>query len=114
MSDNPNREEASELGKRASKQGKNAAKNAGKAVQVAAEPVLEEAEEKAEEAVRTAKRINPLGLSRLTGNTGQGFLALSVAIFAGTFAVNKFRGVYMTRNQVVMPKRPYVPSEPAA
>ncbi len=107
MSDNTE-EAASELAKRARTQGKHAARNAGRATRLAAQPALEEVrdvtervEDVAEEAVRTAKRVSPIGLSRLSGNTAQGFMALSVAFWAGSFAFSKFRGVYTGRNLVM-------------
>ncbi len=107
MSDT-HRREAAELGKRASIQGKHAAQNAGRAARAAAQPVLEEVqdmtekvEDVAEETVKTAKRVSPLALSRLSSNTGQGFLALSVALYAAGFAISKFKGVYMGHSQVL-------------
>jgi len=103
-----NRKHASNLAKRAGKQSKYAAQNMGKAAQVAAQPVLEEVqdivetvEDVTEEAVNTAKRVNPFALSRLSSNTGQGFLALSVALYASGFAFSKFRGVYTGRSHVL-------------
>jgi hypothetical protein len=91
-------DEAIDLARRAKTQGKNAIKNAGRAARVAAEPVLEEASDKledvAEEAVRTTKRFDPRMLGRISGDTGQAFLALSVAIYAAAIATKKFQGVY--------------------
>ena len=107
MSDNTE-EAASELAKRAGRQGKHAARNAGRATRVAAQPALEEVrevaekiEDVAEETVKHAKRVSPVGLSRLSGNTAQGFMALSVALWAGNFAFGKFRGVYQGRNVAI-------------
>lgn len=111
MSDQ-NDQEAAELAKKARGQAKGAAgqakaaaKNTGRAARAAAEPVVdavadevqdtaEKLEGTAEDAVQTAKRINPRVFSRLTGDTGIGFLALSVSIWAGTIAFNQFRGVF--------------------
>ncbi len=89
MNPDENRRDAADLAKRSGRQGKHAARNAGKAAQVAAQPVLEEG-------VKKAKRVSPLGLSRLSGNTGQGFLAMSVAIYAGVYAVTSSAGCTST------------------
>lgn len=114
-----NAEEAARLAKQAKGQGRAAAKNAGRAAQrgarvarAAAEPVVdavvdeaqdtvEKLEGTAEDAVKTARRINPRVLSRISGDTGQGFIALSVALWAGTIAFNKFRGAYEGRSHVL-------------
>lgn len=101
MNPDDNRREAANLAKRSGRQGKHAVRNAGKAAQVAAQPVLEEVQAATEEVVKKTKRVSPLGLSHLSGNTGQGFLAMSVAIYAGVYAANKFRGVYINRDQVI-------------
>lgn len=105
--------EAAELAERAAKQGKQASKNAARAARVAAEPVVEHVvdsardvtnklEGTAEDAIRTASRVNPKTLSRISGDTGVGFLALSVSLYAGAIAVNKFRAVYAGRNAVII------------
>lgn len=97
-------EEAAELAKRAGRQGRNAARNGIKAAKAVAEPVIDAAHDEAvdtvnklegtaEDAVQAARKINPNVLSRLTGDTGIGFLALSVSIWAGAVAFNQFRGV---------------------
>jgi hypothetical protein len=99
--DPEHRQEASELGKRAGRQSKHALRNAGKAAQVAAQPVLEEVEDTVEGVVKTAKRVSPIGISRLSGDTAVGFMAVSVALFAGHLAFNKFRGVYTGRSLVI-------------
>ena len=117
MNPDDNRRDAANLAKRSGRQGKHAVRNAGKAAQVAAQPALEEVQEVTEDVVKKAKRVSPLGLGRLSGNTGQGFLAMSVAIYAGVYAVNKFRGVYINRDQVidaVVKTSEHIPSDPAA
>jgi hypothetical protein len=55
----------------------------------------------AEETVDTVRRFNPRGLAGLSGDTGTGFLALSVALYAGTIAFNKFRSVYAGRGRAL-------------
>jgi hypothetical protein len=106
------KQEAAELAKRARGQSKAAAKNGARAVKTVAEPVIDAVHEEAvdtvnklegtaDDAIRTARTINPRVLSRISGDTGQGFIALSVAIWAGTIAVNKFRGAYAGRNAVM-------------
>lgn len=62
--------------------------------------VVETAAEQAEEGVETMKRVDPRVLSRISSDTGQGFMALSVAIWAGTFAYNKFRVAYVGRKAI--------------
>lgn len=58
----------------------------------------EEDKQKVEE---TIKRINPRVLAAISGNTGSGFLALSVAICSTTIALAKFRAAYEGRSQAV-------------
>ena len=107
MSDK-DKQEAQELAARAAAQGKHAAKNAGRAAKagasVAAEKIGDEAEivnEKAEETVRvmedTARRASPRIIRTLTSDTGIGFFALSVSIYAGTIAFSKFNSAYSNR-----------------
>lgn len=107
-----NKQEAEELAKRAARQSRSAAKNAGRAVKAVAEPVVdataeeihetaEKLEGTVEDAVHAARRVNPRVLSRISGDTGQGFIALSVAIWAATIAANKFRGAYAGRSALV-------------
>lgn len=101
-------DEVADLASRARKQMRHAAKNTGRAAQAAAKPVLEEAqegvdrlEEVAEDAVETAKRLNFRVMSRISGDTGQAFLALSVAIFAATVATSKFKGAFAKSGSVL-------------
>lgn len=98
-------DEAQELAGRAGKQAKNAGKNAGRAVRAAAEPALESVGEHAEEAAEavreTARRVNPGALGRISSDTGVGFLAISVAVYAGAIAVGKFRQAYSGRKSVI-------------
>lgn len=86
---------------RAGRQGRNAAKNTARAAQLAATPAAEAAEEVVDGAVETAKRFNPRGLAALSGDTGTGFLALSVALYAGVVAYNKFGAVIKGRSRAV-------------
>lgn len=95
-----NNEEAAELAARAAQQGKNAGKNAGRAVKAVAEPVLEDIQDNVEklegtveDAVDAAKRFDLRMLSRITSDTGVGFLAMSISISAALVAYTKFRGV---------------------
>jgi hypothetical protein len=108
----PNNEEAAELAGRAAKQGKDAAKNAGRAARAVAEPVLDHVVDEAQDtvhklegtiddAVSASRRFNPRVLSRISSNTGVGFIALSVSIAAATLAVTKFRGAFADRSQVI-------------
>lgn len=101
MSDEKNGE-AAELAKKAAREARAAAKDAGRAAKIVAEPALDAAAEEAqdtarkfeataEDAVSAARRINPWVLSRISSDTGIGFFALSVSIYAGAIAVNKFR-----------------------
>lgn len=116
-------EDANVHAKRAAQQSKHAAKNATKAAKLAAEPVAQElkhaATETEEAAARgltavearamrasertkdKAKRINTKGLAALSSDTGQGFIALSVALWAGSIAFNRFSKVYNTRGRAI-------------
>lgn len=106
------KQDAKLLAARAAKQSKQAAKNTGRAAKVAApiaaekvgdaaEKVNDVAEDTVEAAVRTTHKFSPRVLSRISGDTGVGFLALSVAIYAGAIAVNKFGSAYSQRTHVV-------------
>lgn len=110
MSDNNG--EAAEIAERAAEQAKHATKNAGKAAKAAAEPVLERVVDEAhdiadklegtrDDAFNAARRVDPRVLSRISGDTGVGFLALSVSIYSAALAYAKFRGVYANRSQVI-------------
>lgn len=65
------------------------------------------AKEKAAEAAETAKRVSPRintkGLAAISGDTGTGFLALSVALYSGTIAYYKFRAAIQGRSRAVKP-----------
>jgi ATP phosphoribosyltransferase regulatory subunit HisZ len=94
--------------KQAGRQAKAAARTGGKAVKAAAEPVVEEArdtankfEGTAEDAVEAARKVNLGVLSRMSSDTGVGFLALSVAIYSGAVAYYKFRQAASGRSQVI-------------
>jgi hypothetical protein len=106
------KQEAKELGARAARQSQQAAKNTARAARAAmpvaaekigdaAEVVNDVVEDVTDAAVRETRKVSPRILSRLTGDTGIGFLALSVSIYAGTIAFNQFRGVYSQRGQVM-------------
>lgn len=110
--DEQEKREASVHAARAAEQAKHAAKNAGRAAKDIADPLLADAAEElrdtgeklegtAQDAAKAAKRLNPGGLAALTGNTGQGFLALSVALYASAIAYSKFRGVYLERGRAL-------------
>lgn len=107
-----NAQEAAEHAKQAAGQGKAATKNAGKALKAvgedAAETVAEEArdiaqkiEGTAEDALDTARRVNPKILSRISGDTGVGFLALAVSIYSGAIAAHKFRAAFSGSKNIV-------------
>jgi hypothetical protein len=97
-------QDAAELAKRSRSQAKNSAKNAGRAVKAVAEPVVDATAEEihdtaqklegtAEDAMQAARKFDMRALTRLSSDTGQGFIALSVALWAGSIAFNKFRAV---------------------
>lgn len=104
MSDE-NQEEAKQLARKAAREAKAAARDASRAAKVVVEPVIDAAAEEAQDTAHkfedTARRVNPWVLSRISSDTGQGFIALSVALWAGTIAVNKFRGAYAGRTAVM-------------
>lgn len=96
-------EEVAELAQRARTQSRHAAQNVGRAARAVAEPVLESTAEDitdtaekfegtAEDAVRAAG-----ALSHRAQDAGWAFLALSVSLYAGAEAYNKFRGVFSGR-----------------
>lgn len=105
-------DKAEEQARQAGSQAKAAAKTGGKAVKTAAEPVVEAVAEEARDtadklegtaydAARAAKKVNVGVLGRMSGDTGVGFLALSVAIYSGAVAYAKFRQVASERSQVI-------------
>lgn len=107
-----NAEEAARLARQAKGQGRAAARNATKAAKVVADPVVEAASEElqdtahklegtVEDAVMGARRLNPRVLSRISGDTGQAFIAMAVAIWAGTIAGNKFRAAAAGRKALM-------------
>lgn len=107
-----NKELAAEQAKQAVGQGKAAAKNTGKALRAVAEPVAEnvadgardavqKAEATADDAVNVMRKVDPKILSRISGDTGVAFLALSASLYSAAIAFNKFRTVYQGRSQVI-------------
>jgi hypothetical protein len=104
--------EAAELAERAARQGKQAGKNAARAAKAVAEDVadtvvdetrdtLDKLEQTGEDVMGAARRVNPRTLSRISGDTGMGFLALSVSLYTGAVAISKFRAVYAGRSSVI-------------
>lgn len=105
-------DEPQELAERAGRHARDAAKDGAKAVRAAAEPAVEaiadeardtadKLEGTAQDVVDKAKRVDPRVLSRISSDAGQGLMALSVAIWAGTLAVNKLRVAYAGRKAVM-------------
>lgn len=92
--------EAKELAARAASQGKHSAKNIGRASVAAGEAVADEAVETTK---RIAPRISTLGLAAVSSDAGVGFLALSVALYAGAVAYSKFGSVLHGRGRAVTP-----------
>lgn len=90
MSDQDKQQAKAHAG-RATRQGKHAAKNAAKAAQLAAQPIVEGVEDAAEQAADTAKKFDVRAMSRGLNNSGQGAIALSIAVTAATFAFDRFR-----------------------
>lgn len=108
MSENEN---AEELAQRAKEQAKHSAKNSGRALKAAAEPMMAAAADEArdtadklegtaQDAVTAARKLNPQVLSRLSGDTGIAFLAVSMSLWSGAIAFNKFRQVLSGRGHV--------------
>lgn len=114
-----NEQEAKDLANKAGAQAKNAgmqaraaARSIGRAAKAGVEPVTEaltdEARDTAEkvegtvdDAVQAATRVNVGVLGKMSSDTGVGFLALSVAIYAGAVAFSKFRQAASGRQQVI-------------
>jgi len=88
------KQEAAEHAVRAAKQAKHASKNAGRAAAEGAEYV-------AEEGKRRLKRFSLPGLAAISSDTGIGFLALSVSLYAGIIAFDRFNSAYTGRYHVV-------------
>lgn len=102
MSEQDRSEVRTHLG-RAGRQSRHAAKNLAHAAGSEASLIADEIEGAADEVAETAKHINVRGLSSLTGDAGTGFLALSVALYAGVIAYNKFGAVVKGRGRAVSP-----------
>ena len=105
LMDEQDKKAAAKHAARASTQAKNAAKNTARAAKIAAEGAAEEVndtlEAAADDVVKTAKRFSPWGAATLTGNAGQGLLAVSVALIAAGFATKKFQGAFQSRHRVL-------------
>lgn len=93
-------------------QAKAAAKSTGRAVRAAAEPVAEAVADGAEEAAETArdvgqeafravKKVDVGVLGKISGDTGVGFLALSVSLYSGLVAYTKFRQAFAGRSNII-------------
>lgn len=95
MSNEDMQEARTHLG-RAGRQGRHAAKNVSQAAQNGASAGVDEAKD-------AARRLNVRGLSGITGDAGTGFLALSVALYAGAIAYNKFGSAIKGRGRAVSP-----------
>lgn len=112
--ENQKAQEAAELAKSAGKDTANAGKKALKAVQTGADAatdavadeaqdIANKAHDTAEDAVQAARKIDVGVLSKISGDTGIGFLALSVSIYAGAVAFAKFRQAASGRTRVLKP-----------
>lgn len=132
MSENPdqNAEAAKTHAKRAATQGKHAAKNTSHAAKEAAKFLAKEAEEKGEQglhAVENAavevgdktvdvgkKSVRKLDVifEHIKGDTGQGILALTVAVWAGSIAFDKLTP--SAKTFFLKPKAPTVVATPIA
>lgn len=91
-----NAQEAQDLADKASK--------AATAAEIAADGARDTADKlggTAHDAARAAKKVNVGVLGRMSGDTGVGFLALSVAIYSGAVAYTKFRQAASERSQVI-------------
>lgn len=96
------KEAAAEHAKQALGQGKAAVRNATEAAKSVAEPVAEAAAEEvkdnvhklegtAQDAAKAVRRVSPESLAHRAADAGWGCFALSVSIYAGAIAFNKFR-----------------------
>jgi len=93
------KQEAAEHAARAARQAKHAGKNAGRAAAEGAEYVAEEVIGTSQKVI---KRFSPRGLAAISGDTGTGFLALSVALYAGAIAYNRFQSAFDGRRRAVI------------
>lgn len=111
MSDK-DKQDAKELAARAAHQGQDAVMNAGKAAKAAAPVVAETAGDAAEKlndrteeavnaSVKGIRKFAPRVLSHLSSDTSVGFLALSVALYAGAIAFSKFGAVFSKDGEVM-------------
>lgn len=102
---NEEKQEASRKAKLATEQMKHAAKNTARATKAVAEPAFNGAVDVAEDVMDdvsdAASRISPSALGRISGDAGVGFLALSVTLYAGAIAINKFRSAFAGRDTVI-------------
>lgn len=89
--------------RRAGRQSRHAARNMTKASRLAATPVVDAVEEGAEKTADVAQHISPRGLAAISGDTGTGFLALSVALYAAAIAFSKFGSAYKGRDRAIQP-----------
>lgn len=103
---------AKEQAGQAGSQAKAAAKSGGRALRDVAEDavdaVADEARDVADKAEGTAhdvadavRRVDVGVLGKMSGDTGVGFLALSVCIYSGAVAYAKFRQAASGRSQVI-------------
>lgn len=113
---------AQDHAQRAGTQAKHAAQNTAKAAEHAASAGVDKAEEAADNVVnfgekaakraaRTSRRLDSQALAILTGDMGQGFIALSVSLWAATISFNKFNAAYAAKNNVI---RSQVRSRPSS
>ena len=93
------KQEAQEHAARAARQAKYASQNAGRAAAEGAEYIADEVIGTGRKA---AKRFSPRGLAAISGDTGTGFLAMSVALYAGAIAFNRFRSAIDGRRRAVI------------
>jgi hypothetical protein len=100
---------------RAASQARNATKNTARAAKDIAVPLAEDAAEEirdtgeklegtVEDAVQSARKLSPRALSHISGDVGWGFLALSVSLYAGALAYNKFSAAYAGRKTIIRPQ----------
>lgn len=123
MADEQAKQEAATHGRRAVSQTKRAGRNATRAAQLAAKPAAQEVTETAKDAAngavdaaetvaegtaeaartveRHAPRLSAKGLAAISGDTGTGFFALSVALYSAAVAYHKFRAAYQGRGRAV-------------
>jgi len=110
MSAEDKKDEAAEKAVRAAKQFKHSARNTGGAAEAAAEYVAEEAAEVADKVTdglrARASRVQPHVMAYAVRQVGWGFVAMSLSVYTGAIAANKFKTAFDMRKAFLTKPQP--------